>query len=146
MGIATYRKWQEYLETGLKYLAGGNTLKAEEFFCLSLTEAEVLGVPVIIAFSARLLATARLRNHKLTEAEEGFQQALAICLELNNQKGIAEAKAGLAGVYFIRGQYEQSEKFYLQAISDYPPHASSCAWRYFYSDLGPGIRAHEKMG
>jgi tetratricopeptide (TPR) repeat protein len=136
MDFSSYNMWQEYLEIGLKYLAAGNFNKAENYFSLSLTEAEKLKVSVITAFSARLLATAQLRNHKLAEAEKGFKNALNLCLQLNNYKGIAEAKAGLAGVALARGQYSDAENLYKQAIDNYPGNASSLRLAVLYSDLG----------
>ncbi|NLO96886.1 MAG: tetratricopeptide repeat protein [Peptococcaceae bacterium] len=136
MDQSSYLWWQGCLEKGLKFLAAGDFVQAEEYFRLSFAEAEKLGVEVILAFSIRLLATAQLCNHKLDEAEAGFKKALSLCMQLNNNKGIAEAKAGLAGVALARGQYSEAESLYKQAIYFYPKNASSMRLAVLYSDLG----------
>ncbi len=130
------KEWQEHLETGIKYLGEGNLPKAEEYLEQSLRLAEKIGVLVIIAFSQRLLATAQTRNNKLDKAESGFKKALEYCLELKNSKGISEAKAGLASVYFVKGEYMRSAGLYKQAINIYPHEASPLRLTVLYSDLG----------
>lgn len=132
----SFRKWQEQLETGIRYLSEGKSLEAEGHLQASVFEAEVLGVPVVIAFSQRLLATAQVRNNKLEEAESGFQSALRHCLQLKNNKGIAEAKAGLASIYFLKGEYTQAVYLYKQAINIYPHQSSPLRLAVLYSDLG----------
>ncbi|RNC29741.1 MAG: hypothetical protein AWM53_00359 [Candidatus Dichloromethanomonas elyunquensis] len=134
--MASLNKWQIHLETGIKYLGEGNSLKAEGYLKDSLEAAQDLGVPIIIAFSQRLLATAQVRNNKLDEAEKGFQRALELCQELNNNKGISEAKAGLASVYFVRREYHSSVALYKEAIRMYPKDASPLRLAVLYSDLG----------
>ncbi|NLI93653.1 MAG: tetratricopeptide repeat protein [Peptococcaceae bacterium] len=134
--MASLRKWQIHLETGIKYLGEGNSMKAEGYLKESLEVAEELDVPVIIAFSQRLLATAQVRNNKLDEAEKGFFRALQFCQELNNNKGISEAKAGLASVCFVRGEYQQAVMFYKEAIGIYPQDSSPLRLAVLYSDLG----------
>ncbi len=133
---ASLNGWQKYLEAGIKYLGEGNTAEAEKHFFQSLREAEALNVPVIIAFSQRLLATAQVRNNKLERAEAGFRRALSLCKELKNPKGIAEAKAGLAGIYSIRGQYSDAVVHYKQAVCYYPVEASPLRLAVLYTDLG----------
>lgn len=132
----SFSKWQEHLEIGIKYLGEGNSVEAEEHLQVSLIEAEALGVLVVIAFSQRLLATAQVRNNKFEEAEAGFRKALQYCLQLNNKKGIAEAKAGLASIYYIKGEYQQAVCFYRQAIDSYPQESSSLRLAALFSDLG----------
>ncbi len=131
-----FKKWQKHLETGIQYLSKGNFIQAEKHLEASLIESEALGVPVIIAFSHRLLATAQVRNNKLNEAESGFQEALRYCLELANMKGISEAKAGLASICFIKGEYPKSICLYKQAINIYPHDSSLLRLAVLYSDLG----------
>lgn len=131
-----FKKWQKYLETGLQYLSKGDFSQAEKHLHASLIEAEALGVPIIIAFSHRLLATAQVRNNKLNDAESGFQKALRYCLELSNMKGIAEAKAGLASICFLKGEYPKSICLYKQAINIYPYESSLLRLAVLYSDLG----------
>lgn len=131
----SFEKWQEQLETGIKNLSEGNYVQAEEYLLLSLSEAEALDVPIIIAFSQRLLATAQVKNNKLIEAESGFKRALEYCRLSNNRKGIAEGKAGLAGIHFIKGEYPESINLYKLAIDNYPPDASPLRLAVLYSDL-----------
>jgi len=128
-------KWQKHLEAGIKYLGEGNSLQAEEYFAKSFLEAEALGVTVIMAFTARLLATAQIRNNKLAEAEAGFLKALNYCLSLDNKKGIAEATAGLASVSFVKGDYLEALNLYLRAINIYPANASPLRLAMLYFDL-----------
>lgn len=130
------KMWQKHLEAGIKCLSEGSIGEAEIHFQISMTEAEKIGVPVIIAFSQRLLATAYVRNNKLDEAQNGFQRALEYCLMLENKKGIAEAKAGLANVAYINGQYTKALSLYNEAISNYPQESSSLRLAVMYSDLG----------
>jgi tetratricopeptide (TPR) repeat protein len=72
----------------------------------------------------------------LAEAESGFQRALQVCLKLKNNKGISEAKAGLASISFVRGDYSQAVTLYQQAITVYPEDASPLRLAVLYSDLG----------
>jgi len=132
----SFEKWQKLLEIGIRYLGENNSVDAEEYLKASLVEAELLAVPVIIAFSQRLFSTAQVRNNKLGEAESGFSKALKICLELNNKKGIAEAKAGLASISFLRKQYSESIRLYKEAISIYPSNSSPLRLAALYCDLG----------
>ena len=130
------KKWQEYLEIGIKCLSRGENADAEKHLEISLDEAEKLEVPVIIAFSQRLLATAHVRNHKMDEAEKGFRRALEYCQNLENRKGIAEAKAGLANINYLYNRYQEATTLYREAISIYPPDASSLRLAVLYNDLG----------
>jgi len=141
---ASLKEWQEHLETGIKYLGEGNSVQAEGYLEESLTAAEAIGVPVIIAFSQRLLATTQVRNNKLAEAESGFQRALQVCLKLKNNKGISEAKAGLASISFVRGDYSQAVTLYQQAITVYPEDASPLRLAVLYSDLGQVLARMKK--
>ncbi|MGI5902029.1 MAG: tetratricopeptide repeat protein [Desulfitobacteriia bacterium] len=130
------KEWQNYLEIGIQYLADNELQKAEEYFSLSLAKAEELQVPILVAFTSRLLATTQLRNNKLDEAESGFNKALMFCNRLNNKKGIAEAQAGLAGVFFARKDYLKSIEYYWEALNVYPEGASALRLATLYSDLG----------
>ncbi|AFV01846.1 hypothetical protein UNSWDHB_2000 [Dehalobacter sp. UNSWDHB] len=132
----TLEVWRKYLENGIKCLGDGNTEEAEKSLQISLIEAEALEIPVIIAFSQRLLAAVQMKNNKLNDAEAGFRRALACCKQLHNNKGIAEARAGLASVYFSQGKNAKAIYLYKQAIRDYPREASSLRLAALYSDLG----------
>jgi len=129
------KEWQKNLQIGIKYLGQGNPADAEEYFRICAEEAETNGIPIIIAFSQRLLATAQLRNNKIDEAEKGFYKALKYCQILKNYKGIAEAKAGLAGILYVRRQYRQSADLYKEAISIYPTDSSHLRLAVLYADL-----------
>jgi len=129
-------KWQKLLEIGTKCLGENNLDEAEEYLKASLDEAELLDIPVIIAFSQRLLSTVHVRKNKLDEAESGFLKALKICQDLNNRKGIAEAKAGLASINFLRKRYSESIRLYSEAISIYPLNSSPLRLAALYCDLG----------
>lgn len=130
------KKWQKHLETGIRSLSEGHMAEAEEHLEISMIEAENLDVPVIIAFSQRLLATVYLRNDKIDQAERGFQRALEYCQKLENKKGIAEAKAGLANVCFIKARYTEAIKLYKEAVTIYPPSSSPLRLAVLYSDFG----------
>lgn len=130
------KKWQEHLETGIKYLGAGLPEEAQHHFEASLSEAESLGIPVVLAFSQRLLATAQVKNNQFLEAESGFRRALHLCRQLENKKGIAEANAGLASVSFLKGQYFEAAAYYLRAIEVYPCDSSLLRLGVLFSDLG----------
>ena len=130
------KKWQKNLEKGIRCLSEGNFAEAEKHLEISMKEAENLGVPVIMAFSQRLLAAAYLRNDKIDLAERGFQYALVYCQKLENKKGMSEAKAGLANVSFIRGRYSEAIRLYEEAVNIYPPDSSPLRLAVMYSDFG----------
>lgn len=128
-------EWQKYLQAGIRFFGEGNFRDAEEYFRLCAEEAEKKSILVIIAFSQRLLATARIRNNKIDEAEKGFRKALEYCQILKNNKGIAEAKAGLASIFYVRREYSQSADLYKEAISIYPRDSSLLRLAVLYADL-----------
>ncbi|MGI6120000.1 MAG: tetratricopeptide repeat protein, partial [Desulfosporosinus sp.] len=124
------------IEDGTKCLGEEQYLEAEKYFSQGLLKAYELTVPEIVAFSLRLLATARVRLGNLEYAEEGFQEALRICQEIENAKGISEALAGLASVSFKKGMLLEAVKKYEQAISVYPSSSSPLRLGMIYADLG----------
>lgn len=132
----TINNWQKYLELGIKFLGEGNTEESEKNLHLSLLEADNLGLPIIIAFTQRLLATVQVRNNKLNEATAGFKRALVYCKRIKNNKGIAEANAGLASVYFIQGKEAKAISLYKQAIGIFPKDIAPLRLASLYSDLG----------
>ncbi|MFA6808471.1 MAG: tetratricopeptide repeat protein [Eubacteriales bacterium] len=130
------KKWQDYIKMGIRCFGISNIDESEKHFISSYIEAEKLGYPVVIAFSLRLLAMAQLKKNKFDKAEAGFKKALNICTELQNNKGISEAKAGLGSVCFLKGNFEKAEKYYMEAITIYPSDASALRLSMLYTDIG----------
>ncbi|MHB8075259.1 tetratricopeptide repeat protein [Desulfosporosinus fructosivorans] len=128
--------WRTIMEDGTQCLGEEQYLKAETYFSQGLLTAYQLAVPEIIAFTLRLLATVRVRLGNLEFAEEGFKQALRICQEIQNSKGMAEAWAGLASVSVKRGMLWEAGQKYEQAISVYPSTSPPLRLGMLYADLG----------
>lgn len=128
--------WRTFMENGTQCLGEEQYIKAEGYFSQGLLKAYQIKVPEIIAFTLRLLATARERLGELELAEEGFQEALRICKEIKNAKGMAEAWAGLASVSMKKGLLREAGSKYEQAISIYPDSSSPLRLGMLYADLG----------
>ena len=128
--------WRNIMEDGTQFLGEEQYLKAEKYYTKGLLKAYQLTVPVIIAFTLRLLATVRVRLGNLEFAEAGFKEALRICQELQNAKGISEAWAGLASVSVIKGEFQEAAREYEQAISIYPCSSPQLRLGMLYADLG----------
>ena len=128
--------WRALMEDGTQCLGEKQYLKAEKYFSQGLLMAYQLTVPEIVAFTLRLLATVRVRLENLEFAEEGFQEALRICQEIQNAKGMAEAWAGLASVSAKKGMLREAGKKYEQAISVYPSSSPPLRLGMLYADLG----------
>lgn len=128
--------WRNFMEDGTKCLGEEEYLEAENCYTQGLIIAYQLTVPEIIAFTLRLLATVRVRLEKLDLAEQGFQEALKICLELQNEKGMSEAWAGLASVSVKKGMFREACREFKQAISVYPKASPPLRLGMLYADLG----------
>lgn len=128
--------WRTIMEDGTQCLGEEQYLKAETYFSQGLLKAYQLAVPEITAFTLRLLATVRVRIGNLELAEEGFKQALRICQEIQNSKGMAEAWAGLASVSVKKGMLWEAGQKYEQAISVYPSSSPPLRLGMLYADLG----------
>ncbi|MDP4125393.1 MAG: hypothetical protein Q8912_00375 [Bacillota bacterium] len=128
--------WRNLMEDGTKCLGEEDYLEAENCYSQGLQLAHQLTVPVIIAFTLRLLATVRVRLEKLDLAEEGFNEALRICIDLKNRKGMAEAWAGLASVSVKKGMLKEAIREYEHAISVYPSASPPLRLGMLYADLG----------
>ena len=128
--------WRTLMEKGTQYLGEEKYLKAEDYFSQGLSKAYQLMVPEIVAFTLRLLATVRVRLGNWEFAEEGFKEALRICQEIQNAKGMAEAWAGLASVSVNKGMLREAGKKYEQAISVYPSSSPPLRLGMLYADLG----------
>ena len=136
--------WRAIMEDGTQCLGEEQYLKAENYFSQGLLKAYQLTVPEIVAFTLRLLATVRVRLGNLDLAEEGFEEALRICQELQNSKGMAEAWAGLASVSVKKGMLRDAGKKYVQAISAYPSSSPALRLGMLYADLGQVYAALEE--
>jgi len=128
--------WRTFMEDGTQCLGEEQYFKAETYFSQGLLKAYQLEVQEIVAFTLRLLATVRVRLGNLELAEEGFQEALHICQQLKNDKGMAEAWAGLASVSVKKGMLEEAGKEYEQAIYFYPSSSPQLRLGMLYADLG----------
>ncbi|HZK56214.1 MAG TPA: tetratricopeptide repeat protein [Desulfosporosinus sp.] len=128
--------WRTLMEDGTQCLGEEQYFKAENYFSQGLLKAYELVVPEIVAFTLRLLATVRVRIGKLELGQEGFEEALRICQEIHNDKGMAEAWAGLASVSVKMGMLGEAGKKYERAISVYPNSSPQLRLGMLYADLG----------
>ncbi|HBW35667.1 tetratricopeptide repeat protein [Desulfosporosinus sp. BICA1-9] len=136
--------WRNLMEDGTQCLGEEQYLKAETYYIQGLLKAYQLSVPEIVAFTLRLLATVRVRLGNLDFAEEGFKEALRICQEVENAKGMAEAWAGLASVSVKKGKLQEATEEYRQAISIYPSSSPQLRLGMLYADLGQVYTALEE--
>ncbi len=137
--------WRTLMERGTKSLGKDCFVEAESYFCQSVPLARELAVPEILAFTIRLLATAKVRLGKLDSAENGFQEAAKICIEIQNAKGMSEAWAGLANVAVIRGSLEEATNWYERSIAVYPLSSPRLRLGMLYSDLGQVYASHNNL-
>lgn len=128
--------WRSLMDEGTRWLAKEEYNKAEGFFSESAQTARLIGTPEILAFSLRLLATTRVKLGALEVAETGFREALKICEDIQNAKGMAEALAGLASVAFGRKMFQEAVKLYVRSINVYPDSSPPLRLGMLYSDLG----------
>jgi tetratricopeptide (TPR) repeat protein len=128
--------WRGLMEEGTRNLGNDYYEEAENCFSQCVPLAIELVVPEILAFTLRLLATARVRLGKLDNAEKEFKQAAKICVEIKNAKGMAEAWAGLANVAVMRGSLAEAVKWYERSIAIYPVTSPRLRLGMLYSDLG----------
>ncbi|HZK85825.1 MAG TPA: tetratricopeptide repeat protein [Desulfosporosinus sp.] len=128
--------WRNLMEDGTQCLGEEQYLNAEKYFSQGLLKAYELEVPEIVAFTLRLLATVSVRLGNLEFAEDGFKEALRICQELQNAKGMAEAWAGLASVAVKRGMLREAGRTYERAITVYPISSPQLRLGMLYADLG----------
>lgn len=128
--------WRNLMEVGTQCLGEEQYLKAEDYYTQGLLKAYQLTVPEIVAFTLRLLATVRVRLGNLEFAEEGFKEALRICQEIQNTKGMAEAWAGLASVSVKKGMLRDAGREYELSISVYPSSSPPLRLGMLYADLG----------
>lgn len=128
--------WRSLMEEGTQCLGEEQYLKAEQYFSQGLIKAYQLTVPEIVAFTLRLLSTVRARLGNMDFAEEGFREALRICQDIQNTKGMAEAWAGLASVSVKKGMLLEAAMKYEQAIAVYPSSSPLLRLSMLYADLG----------
>lgn len=128
--------WRSLMDDGTRCLAKEEYEKAEVFFSESALTARQLGVPEIMAFTLRLLATTRVKLGALEVAETGFWEALKICEDIQNAKGMSEALAGLASVALNRKTISEAIRYYVQSIAVYPSSSPALRLSILYSDLG----------
>ncbi|MDD2234080.1 MAG: hypothetical protein PHZ11_02510 [Desulfitobacteriaceae bacterium] len=138
-------RWRGLMEEGTRNLSNDNYEEAENCFTRCVPLALELIVPEILAFTLRLLATARLRLGKLSTAEIEFKQAARICIEIQNPKGMAEAWAGLANVAVIRGSLVEAVQWYERSIAIYPVSSPRLRLGMLYSDLGQVYASQNKL-
>jgi tetratricopeptide (TPR) repeat protein len=124
------------MEVGTQSLGEEQYLEAEAYYTQGLVKAYQSAVPEIVAFTIRLLATVRVRLGNLKAAQDGFQEALRICQEINNAKGMAEAWAGLASVSVKKGMLRDAGREYELSISVYPSSSPLLRLGMLYADLG----------
>lgn len=136
--------WRKLMEKGTANLGQAEYIRAEEFFRRSLRVANQLDAPMIKAFTLRLLATAQVKQGKSEAAERGFREALSICEEAANLKGMAEAYAGLASVAVEMKNLETAILWYKRAIQIYPSTSPQLRLAMLYSDLGQVYSASER--
>ncbi len=135
--------WRNLMEDGTQCLGDEQYLKAEKYYSQALLKAYELAVPEIVAFTLRLLATVRVRLGNLEFAEEGFKEALSICQDIQNAKGMAEAWAGLASISVKMSRLREAVGEYEQAIAVYPESSPQLRLGMLYADLGQVYTALE---
>ena len=128
--------WKQEMELGTKCLANQQYEAAEKYFLSSSEMARESRVPEVMAFSLRLLATARLHLEKYMMAKQGFKEALRICEKIKNRKGMSEAWAGLANVAVAKGDFTTARTGLEKAINLYPPSSPPLRLGMLFSDLG----------
>lgn len=136
-------EWRSLMEKGTAFLGEGNYASAEKIYLRSLKLTEQLSVPEISAFNIRLLSTSRIKQGKVDLSEIGFQEALEICKQIDNYKGMSEAMAGLASVAVARENFKEAVSWYEQAIRIYPGSSPRLRLSMLYSDLGQVYMAAE---
>ncbi|MDA8220306.1 tetratricopeptide repeat protein [Desulfosporosinus sp.] len=136
--------WRNLMEDGTQCLGDEQYLKAEKYYIQGLLKAYELTVPEIVAFTLRLLATVRVRLGNLEFAEEGFKEALRICQEIQNAKGMAEAWAGLASISVKKRMLPKAVEEYEHAIAVYPKSSPQLRLGMLYADMGQVYTALEK--
>jgi len=136
--------WRTLMEKGTANLGQAEYIRAEDFFRRSLRVANQLDAPVIKAFTLRLLATAQVKQGKTEAAERGFREALRICEEASNLKGMSEAYAGLASVAVETNNLETAIVWYKRAIQVYPSTSPQLRLAMLHSDLGQVYSAAER--
>ncbi|NMA69013.1 MAG: tetratricopeptide repeat protein, partial [Desulfitobacterium sp.] len=100
--------WRTLMEKGTSHMGQAEYTRAEEHFKRALRIANQLNVPLVKAFSLRLLATVEVKLGKSEVAERSFREALQICEEVANFKGMSEALAGLASVEVEKNNFEEA--------------------------------------
>ncbi|KGK89751.1 hypothetical protein DP73_08945 [Desulfosporosinus sp. HMP52] len=128
--------WRNLMEDGTQFLGDEQYLKAEKYYIQGLLKAYELSVPEIVAFTLRLLATVRVRLGDYEFAEAGFKEALRICQEIENDKGMAEAWAGLASISVRKKRLKEAVNEYEQAIAVYPKSSPQLRLGMLFADLG----------
>lgn len=136
--------WRNLMEDGTQCLGNEQYRKAENYYIQGLLKAYELTVPEILAFTLRLLATVRVRLGNLEFAEEGFKEALRICQEIQNAKGMAEAWAGLASISVKKNRFWEAVREYEQAIAVYPETSPQLRLGMLFADLGQVYTALEE--
>ncbi|MFZ3101070.1 MAG: tetratricopeptide repeat protein [Desulfitobacteriaceae bacterium] len=137
--------WRSLMELGTKNLGKDCYVEAENYFNQGVPLAKELAIPEILAFTLRLLATAKVRLGQLDSAEKGFKEAAKICIEIQNTKGMAEAWAGLANVAVNRGALEEAVNWYERSIAVYPLSSPRLRLGMLYSDLGQVYASHNNL-
>lgn len=135
--------WRSIMEKGTQCLGKEQLEAAENYFSQSILLAEKIQVAEILAFSIRLLATTRVKLGKFELAEAGFQQALKICQELHNAKGMSEALGGLASVALAKGELRSAVQLFEASLEIYPSSSPPIRKGMLYSDLGHAYVALE---
>jgi len=136
--------WRTLMEKGTAYLGQTDYIRAEDYFRRALKIANHLDVPVVKAFSLRLLSLVQIKQGKVEVAEKGFREALRICEQVQNYKGMAEALAGLASVAVEKNNFEDAVNYYQRAIEVYPVESPQLRLAMLYSDLGQVYSALEQ--
>ncbi|AGA69528.1 hypothetical protein Desdi_2085 [Desulfitobacterium dichloroeliminans LMG P-21439] len=136
--------WRTLMEKGTTYLAQADYIQAEDYYRRAIRIAKKLDVPLVKAFSLRLMATVQVKQGKIEAAEKGFREALQICEEVSNYKGMSEAFAGLASIAVEKDTWESAIYWFNRAIEVYPSESPPLRLAMLYSDLGQVYSALER--
>ncbi|MEL1135285.1 tetratricopeptide repeat protein [Desulfitobacterium sp. THU1] len=136
--------WRTLMEKGTTHLAQADYMQAENYFRRATRIAIQLDVPLVKAFSLRLMATVQVKQGKIEAAERGFREALQICEEVSNYKGMSEAFAGLASIAVEKNNMESAVFWFNRAIEIYPNESPPLRLAMLYSDLGQVYSTQER--
>jgi tetratricopeptide (TPR) repeat protein len=133
--VETSLLWQQSIRSGIYAMKKSAFPQALTDLSKALIEAEKMESPICIAFSCRLLGALYVRTNDLGKAQAKYRRAFTLCLELGNEKGLAESLAGLASVKAKLNRLDQAQQLYSYAADIFPQEASPLRSAALYTEL-----------